>query len=190
MRIEETLAGGAQIKRDISGRYITVKSAGAEVIVSGRNIDPVHIGQAETYDLGSRFDNKEILIKNSSTGSNSFVMEVTQYQLTKSNEANFDVTTTATIEHGNDNNHLPKVSIPAGQAAALAPANASRKELRVSLLSSAPGLITLGKNGVNANSGGALEPGMVDYITTEGALFAHNPNAEAVEVYVMEVNKL
>lgn len=190
MRIEESLGGGQQIKRDISGRYITVKAAQAEIIVSGKNIEPVHIGQAETYDLGERFNNKEIHIKNSGNAINAFVMEVTQYQLTKSNEANFSVTTTATVENGNDNSHLPKVTLAAGSSAVLAAANGSRKYLRVALPSDAAGSITLGKSGVNAASGGLLEIGMVDYLETGGALWAHNDNAESVDVYVMEVNKL
>lgn len=190
MRIAETIAGSGTIKRPITGRYITCKSASAELEVTTVGIETVNIGQGETYDLGAVFQFRELKIRNSSTSSNTFVLEITSNELKKADNQSFVVNTTATIENGDDNQHLAKVNISAGVSAAVAAANGSRKYLRVSLLSDAVGYVTLGKSGVNASSGGTLEPGMVDYIETGGALYVHNPNASAVDVWVMEVNKL
>ncbi len=190
MRIAETIAGSASIKRAISGAFISVKSASAELIISGKNIEPVHIGAGETYPLGEQYKNKEITIKNSSTASNTFVMEITTQPLQKSNVNNLTVNTTATIQIGDDNQHLDMVSVPAGGSAVLTPGNGLRRFLRIAIKSDAANEVTLGKSGVAATSGGLLEPGMVDYMETEGALWAFNPGAAPVDVYLMEINKL
>lgn len=189
MRIEHTLAGGATIRRPISGRYLLVKAAAAEIIVSGLSIGEVYLGAGESYDLESVI-HKDITITNASASNNAFILEVTEQSLRKSNQNALTVNTTATVENGDDNPHLPKVTLAAGASAAIAPANGSRKFLRISLLSSAAGHVTLGKSGVNAASGGPIEPGMVDYMETRGVLWAFNPQAVPVDIYVMEVNKL
>lgn len=191
MRISETLSGNGKIKRPVTGRYITCKLASSgELEITANGIETVTIGQGETYDLGKVFQSKEIHIKNTSSSSNQFILECTVNELKRSDNNNFSVTTTATVENGDDNQHLPRVTIGAGATQAVAVQNGSRKYLRVSLLSAASGYITMGKSGVSANSGGTLEPGMIDYIETQGALYIHNPNAAPVTVWLMEVNKL
>lgn len=95
-----------------------------------------------------------------------------------------------TIEGGNDNAHKPNVTVTAGNAVQLLPANNNRKSIRVSLASTEAGSIMLGKSGITANNGGLLEVGDTDYIDTEGALYAFNPNADDVVVWVMEINRI
>lgn len=190
MRIEETLTGTVPIKRPVSGRYLTLKSADAELCIHGLGIDEVFLGAGESYDMGELYMARTLTIKNTISGANSFVLEVTQNSLRKANQTAMTVNTTAVVENGDDNQHLTKVTVPAGLSAAVAVANSSRKSLRVSLLSGAAGFVLMGKSGVSATSGGSLEPGMVDYIDTRGALWVFNPNAVDVDVYVMEINKL
>lgn len=189
MRIQETLAGGKKIRRPISGRYLLVKAATAEIIITGQGLGEVFLGSGESYDLGSS-GSHFIEIENSSAASNTFLLEVTEQSLRKANSNELTVNTEATIQIGNDNQHLPKVSIPANSAAQIAGANPLRKSLRVSLKSDAAGYVLLGKSGLTAGNGGSLEEGMVDYVETTGAMFAFNPNAVAVDVYVMEVNRI
>ncbi|MGH1438589.1 MAG: hypothetical protein ACRBBR_00650 [Cellvibrionaceae bacterium] len=190
MRIQESLAGNAKIKRSISGRHVLVKEATGEIMISSKGLDVVNLGAGEYYDLGQNFNNQELTIQNSISGSNSFVMEITQNLISKPNQNALNVNATATVENGDDNNHLARVTLAAGATAAIASANGSRKYLRVALLSDAVGYVLLGKSGVNAASGGPLEAGMIDYMETEGALFAHNPQAVPVDVWLMEINKL
>lgn len=189
MRIQETLAGGKKIRRPIFGRYLLVKSANAEIVITGKGLSEVYLGSGESYDLGSS-GNHFIEIENSSLSVNNFVLEVTEQSLRKANSSELTVNTEATIQIGNDNQHLPKVPVPANSAAQIAPANPLRKSLRVSLKSDAAGYVLLGKSGLTSGNGGSLEEGMVDYIETTGAMFAFNPNAVAVDVYVMEVNRI
>lgn len=190
MRIEERIIGNGKIKRPITGRFITCKSASAELEIAAVGIETVNLGQGETYDVGSVLQFKELRIGNTSAASNDFVLEITTNELKKADNQNFTVNTTAVVENGDDNQHLPRVNLAAGETAAIAAANGSRKYLRISLLSDAVGYVTMGKSGVGATTGGTLEPGMVDYQETRGALFVHNPNASPVDVWVMEVNKL
>ena len=120
-----------------------------------------------------------------------------------------DVTASATVENGsmsvvndvkvngevdalsaNENNHLPAVEIAAGETALLATAKVGRKSLRLSIKVDEVGGVYLGKQGVSAGHGGYLDVGMVDYIDTQGALYAQNPNDTAVTIQVLELNRL
>lgn len=190
MKIRETLSGSTPIRRPVTGRYIVVKSADAEINVRGVGIEDVYLGAGEQYDLGEYFSSKEIYIQSTISGSNNFEIEVTRFPLVKSNQNNMTVNTTAVVENGNDNQHLPKVSVAAGASVAICTANTDRKFLRIALLSDAAGYVIMGKSGVDATGGGTLEPGMIDYIETTGALWVFNPQAVAVDVWIMEVNKI
>ena len=94
------------------------------------------------------------------------------------------------LAFGDENTSLPRVIIPPNTSAQIAGVNNTRRYLRVTLPSDAAGNITMGGAAVSENSGGLLEIGITEYLQTQAALFAHNPNAEAVTVYAMEVNKL
>lgn len=190
MRIEHNFAGAGTVKRAVSGRYLNVKSADYEVLISSVGIEPVHIGPGETYDLGENFSHKEIQIQNTVTSANSVAIEVTARPLVKTSQNNFNVTTTATVEVGDDNAHLPKVAVAAGATVAVCTANAARKYLRVTLLSDAAGYVLMGKSGVNGSSGGPIEPGQTSFEDTTGALWVHNPQSVSVDVWLMEVSKL
>lgn len=81
---------------------------------------------------------------------------------------------------------LAKVTIAAGAVGALAAANPLRKYLRINVLSSAETeFILIG--GVDSNTGGALERGMVGCEEIRGAVSAFNPSAFPVDVYLLEV---
>ena len=190
MRIEETLPGSGKIKRAVSGRYLTIKSADAELIDSGVGIESVHVGQAETYDLGANFTNKEIHIQNASTGSNAFKMEVTQQELRKANENQLTVNTSATVEIANRTTPKAAVSVAAGATVAIVPANTSRKAVRVSIPSAEAGGLWLGNAAVVVDNGGFLEEGVTDYIATEDVIWAHNPNASAVKINMLELERV
>lgn len=190
MRIEETLPGNGKIKRAVSGRYVTVKSAAAELIISGVGIESVHVGQAETYDLGANFASKEIQIQNSSAGSNAFKMEVTQQELRKANENQLTVNTSATVSIANRTTPKAAISLAAGATVVIMAANASRKAVRVSIPSAETGGLWLGNAAVAVDNGGFLEEGVTDYISTEDVIWAHNPNASAVKVNMLELERI
>ena len=190
MRIQETLAGNQSIKRPVSGRYLLMESAQGEICVSARGMDGVFLSAGKTYDLGTQLNSQELIIKNNSSGANSFILDINDNKLEKPNQTDLAVDVSAGIENGNDNQHLPAITIDSGQSAIVATANSSRKYLRVALASDAVGYVTLGKTGVNASGGGLLEPGMVDYMETEGALRVYNPQTSSVVVWVMEINRL
>lgn len=191
MRIEAQITGAnAKIRRSITGRYILVKSADNEIRISGKGFEDVHMGAGEEYELPFEHSGQDIYIQNTVSGTTNFIMEVTPQRLRKANQNELTVNTTAVVENGNDNQHLPRVSVGAGVSAAICVSNTSRKYLRVSLLSDAEGYVILGKSGVDGINGGTLEPGMIDYIETTGELWVFNPQSVAVDVWVMEVNRI
>lgn len=190
MQIKETLLAGAKIKRPVTGRYLVVYAADGEIEVSGQGIEAVRLRQGATLDMGVSAFNKEITVRNLGASSNAIDLEASALKIGLADNKDFTVNTTATVENGNDNAHLPRITIAAGASGVLATANASREYLRVSLPSDAAGHITLGKSGVTAAAGGLLEPGSTDYMETEGVLYAFNDNADPVDVYVMEINRL
>ena len=102
------------------------------------------------------------------------------------NVANVD----ATIQNANVNTHLPVVNCAAGVATLIAAANVNRKELRLNIDNEQSGGLFLGGAGILANQGGFLDVGMVDYMETEGALYAYNNNADPVIVNVMSLERV
>lgn len=167
------------------GRYIRIRESTSPVYLTIDGSREIVRNKGEQIDVGRnsyRVRIRSVVAQNVSVTSSSDKQD--------DNRNSVALSVSATVAAGNDNQHLVKATIPATSSALIAAANSTRKSLRVSLLSDAAGYVTLGKSGVGANSGGTLEPGMVDYIDTEGALYAYNPNAVAVDVWVMEINKL
>ena len=101
-----------------------------------------------------------------------------------------DANIAATVENANKNTHLATVTVPAGQTALLANGSASRKELRIQVDSEQPGAVFVGGLGLTSENGGLIEVGMVDYIQSEGAFYAHNPNADDVKVRLLSLERV
>lgn len=167
------------------GRYIRVREATSGLYLTIDGYAEVLRNKGEQIDTGRATTRVRVRSLVAQT-----VAIVSAENPQSDNRMSGTVAVTAIVEAGNDNQHLAKVTIVAGGSAQLALANSNRKFLRVSLLSTAVGHVLLGKSGILANQGGTLEEGMVDYIETTGVLFAFNPQATAVDVYVMEINKL
>lgn len=88
-------------------------------------------------------------------------------------------------------NGIASVAVPATGSAVIAAANANRLALRLALASDAAGAVLLsGAGQPAAGVGGLLEPGMVDYVPITADVSAYNPNATAITVYVLELNKV
>lgn len=95
----------------------------------------------------------------------------------------------ATVKNSNVNNHLPTVNVPAGQAILLANGSDKRKELRIQVDSEQGGPVFIGGLGVSEDTGGLIEVGMIDFISSEGALYAFNPNDEGVKVRLLSLER-
>lgn len=182
---ELTLAGGGVQEFQAVGRYIRIRKASSAVYLTIDGSREIKREQGEQVDTGK--DSVRVRVRS--------VVAQTVEIVSSSNRqddsrASINGTISAAIENGNDNNPIPRVNVPAGSSALLIAANVNRRALRVSLASDAVGFVTLGKSGVAAASGGLLEPGTTDYIETTGELRAFNNNASAVDVYIMEINKI
>lgn len=180
-----TFAGGEYLPIHVQGRFLRVRKATASVYISIDGGPELERQLGEQINIGR--DATKIVVR--SVVAQSVILTAAE-EHQSDDRASINATVSTTIEAGNDNNHLPKVNVPATSTVLLAAANTNRKSLRVSLLSSAAGYVLLGKSGVTAAQGGTIEEGMVDYIDTTGALYVYNPNAVAVDVYCLEINKI
>ncbi len=97
---------------------------------------------------------------------------------------------TSTIEHANVNSHLPLITLTAGVATLIAAADVTRKELRLNIDANQPGGVFLGKAGILANQGGFIDVGTTEYIQTQGALYAFNPNATDVKISALSLERV
>ena len=169
------------------GRWLVIRSAENYIFLKSDNKEAIRVQEGDRVNLSEL---RNVQFENPHDANNQLVYQLSPVEIT--NQALPPVTFTGQMveQPGNDNTHKPKVTIAAGQTALLCAANAARKEVRIALPSDAAGFINMGKLGVLADQGGLLEPGMVDYIATEGALYAHNPNADSVDVWVMEINRV
>lgn len=166
------------------GQFIRVRSSSSPVYISVDGSGEFLREQGEQINIGrstARVRVRSLVAQD--------VVLISSSESQDDNRTAVNLSVAATVESGNDNQHLAKVSIAAGGSAKIADSNANRKFLRVSLLSSAVGHVLLGKSGVSAVAGGTLEEGMVDYVETTGEMWAFNPQAVPVDVFVMEINK-
>jgi len=191
MRIEVTLPPLGRIKRSISGRYVIVRQADGEIEISspGSKIEPVIMENGDYHDLGSDLRGPFEVV-NMTTSNNTVVIDVNARPVVRGNSQNLSLNTTTTVENSNNNIALPEVSVGAGLKVQIAAANGNRKELRVSIKSDQVGGVYLGGNTAADGVGGYLEEGVTDYIETEGALYAYNPNTSAVVVNMMDLERL
>lgn len=167
------------------GQFIRVRSSASPVYISIDGSGEYLREQGEQINIGrssARVRVRSLVAQD--------VVLISSSESQDDNRTAVNLAVAATVESGNDNQHLGMVTVAAGASAQIAASNLNRKSLRVALLGDAAGYVLLGKAGIAAGQGGSLEPGMVDYIDTTGVLWAFNPQAVAVDVYVMEVNKL
>jgi hypothetical protein len=207
--IEITLKAGEKFPVAATARYFVVRSVGDNVSLSVRNSADVELQNSDVIDLGATND---ISLVNKST-----IAQVVKFQLSpfkidigasknsiKSIEdivqVHFDEAFTigAVNQNGEWNIHTKassntahkaRVNCIAGQATLLIAAN-ERKSVRLNIRADQFAGITLGNAAtVTDSSGGYLDVGMVDYLETDGALYAFVVSGNDVLVDVLEFLK-
>ena len=190
MKITETLGASQAIQRAFTGRHILMRAADSPVEIFVRGQESVTLERGEMHDLGRVVQNGYARIKNIGTGSNSIDIEVTERPIGKPSDNQVNANVTTSLEFANRNTPLNQVSIAAGATVVIAVANASRKELRVGVSSDQPNGVWLGDGTTTEGRGGYLEEGMVDYLSTEGVVYAHNPGDASVVVNILELERV
>lgn len=177
-------AAGVQEFQSV-GQFLRVRESSSPVYISVDGSSELEREQGEQVNVGRAGVRVRV---RSLVAQNVKITSSTDRQ--DDNRTAVSLNVSATVAPGNDNQHLPVITIAAGNSAKIADANSDRKTLRISLPSDAAGFITLGKSGVDASAGGLLEPGMTDYLDTTGEIWGFNDNASPIDVYVLEVNAL
>ena len=210
--IKETLSANQHRDFEIDGNYLYVFNATGPIEVvlrGGRSNGEVHRLERKTIINGKDFSSARVRDLSGATNAFELWNGLGDYRpsvdgadvridgdmsIDDSTPIEVNVTnptSSATIVVANDNAHLANVNLVAGAAAVqIAAPNANRKSVRIAIASDQAGPIALGKAGLLANQGGLLEPGTIEYIDTEGALFARNDNVSDVVVWVMEINRI
>lgn len=105
------------------------------------------------------------------------------------NRQTVSVNATAQVEGATEIVNTTAVVVGAGATVQILAGDTDRLQARIALLSTADGPVFLGATGVTDADGGPLEPGSTDYMDGEMAIYAHNPGASAVTVYVTPLRR-
>jgi hypothetical protein len=176
------VAGVIQAFRQYAGNVLYLDTATSPVLVSFDNKSEVSLVQGQKIDIGYRGFTLKSLV------GQSVVVKYGQGNFSNSNQ-NVSVTTSATVQGANTTKPVAEISIGAGLTIILEAANANRKMLRLAIPSSETGELYL-TDALNTAKGGILEPGVIDYLDTEAAVYAHNYGAAAVKVSVLELERI
>lgn len=177
-----TLSAGVERKLNVEGDYFHILEADAAVQLSFDEDKYLTLARG----VGGSFTYESIRFLSDTSQS---VTVVLGFGTFADYRATVNATVNSTIEPATQNTELPEVTVPAGNSAKIADANADRKELRVSIKSTAPGGVYLGSATIANHTGGWLEPGMVDYIATEAEVWAYNPGADDVVVSSLDLER-
>jgi hypothetical protein len=178
-------AGAGEREIQERGRYIRVIDAPvADIFLQLDGSGEIQRGAGAQVSDGDGF--KRVRVR-------SAVAQTVRISISESpqedNRQSVNVNATAQVEGATEVTSDPVVVIAAGAVAQLVAGDVDRLQVRVALPSSAAGPIWMGAAAVAASQGGLLEPGCVDYIDGEMALFARNPNGVAVSVSVMPLRR-
>jgi len=178
-----TFGGPGVQEIQVQGRFIRVtETPVSEVFISVEAAGEVKLGAG--MQIPKPTGSHRVRVR---SGVAQTVRLIVSDEKTDDDRTNAAVTVSATIAGSTAVQSPAVVSVPAGSTAQLAGANADRVELRVSLGSAQSSHVWLGPSGVGDQEGGLLEQGVVDYLATTAAVFAHNPGASAVDVSVLEL---
>lgn len=194
MRIQETLLGGAPIRRPVAGRYFVLREAKGEIEVSGKGFQTTVLRAGDVMDMGAQLTTGAHIQIRDLTGlpQNPIVADFTVLEVRPSSSIGDELTvsTEATIEIANNNQALDAVVIAAGERKLIVAANTARKELRLQVASDQPSGVFYGDITVNSGRGGLVEVGMVDYVATQGAVYGFNAGTESVTVYALDLSRI
>lgn len=183
---EIVFAGAGQRDTEARGRYLRIlECPTADIFIRLDGSKEMKRGEGAQVADADPQGFKKVTIRSTVAQTVRFsVSEAPQ----EDNRQTVNVNATATVEGGTVVNAPALVEVTAGNTIQLAAGNPDRIELRLSIRSSEAGPVWLGPAGVGDEEGGLLEPGMIDYIATTAAIYAHNPHAtDSVFVSVLEL---
>ncbi|MEQ3623598.1 MAG: hypothetical protein ABNH42_19780 [Marinobacter sp.] len=182
----EAQAAGTTIKDVATGRYLFLRKATGAIELSAPGMGGITLEEGYTYKFSDVITDIRMEIRNPNATAVTWELEITNDEIKPGKQA-VEVTTTSIIQGANSVSNRAEVAVPAGGNALLIAAAAAdtARTLRISVKADAPNGVYLGAAGIAAGQGGYLEPGMVDYVDCEAALYAYNAGAEPVAVQVL-----
>ncbi len=179
-------AAGTTVKDAVQGRYLLVRSATNTIEVVAPGMGAVRLEEGDSYQFSDNIENFPIEITNPNATAVDWEIETSNHEIKPGKQA-VSVSTTSIIQGANSVTNVGEVTVPAGSNALLIAGAAvdTARTLRLSIKSDEAGGVYLGAAGIANGQGGWLEVGATDYVDCEAALYAYNPNAEAVVVQVL-----
>ncbi len=182
----EAQAAGTTIKDAATGRYLLVREATGDIELTATGLGMITLKEGDSYQFADVVSELRMQITNPNATAVTWQIEISNEEI-KPGKQSVQVSTTSIIQGANSVTNVAEKVIAAesnGLLIAAAAADTSRT-LRLSIKSDEPGGVYLGAAGIAAGQGGYLEPGMVDYVDCEAALYAYNPNGGDVVVQVL-----
>jgi len=181
------LAIGQVIEFDIEGDSFHIVTAPSEVKVTlGTNETEITRYQG----MGGQSPKPYTSVKIRSLVAQDIIISL-GYGGVSDSRSNLTATISTSIAPANLNTPLALVTILPLTRALLATSKASRKELRIGVASTNTTHIHFGDVTVDATNGGIIEVGGIDYVSSEGAIYAYNPHAvDSVIVNLVSMERL
>lgn len=182
----EAQAAGTTIKDAATGRFLLVREATGDIELTAPGLGMITLQEGDSYQFSEEITDLRMQIHNPNASAVTWQIEISNDEI-KPGKQSVQVNTTSIIQGANSVTNVAEVTVPAGSNALLIAAAAAdtSRTLRLSIKSDEAGGVYLGAAGIAAGQGGYLEAGVVDYVDCEAALYAYNPNSEAVTVQVL-----
>lgn len=181
-RIVTIPANGSSGVLGFAGNYLRVEEAGGPFFLRMDNRAYVEIDQGIEAISPHSWEHIELENKNASPITVKMVIGETDKFTIRS----FRVVGTVDVDSGTSVQSLDDVTAAQGQSLLIA-ANANRKELLISGLSTNTDTVRVGGVTAAANNGQPIAPGGGAVLTTKGAVYVHNPNAADQVLTLVEV---
>lgn len=180
-----SVEAGAQSPRTVSGAFVRVKSADAEINVkveneSGRVLADLNLSEGMRFAVPEQF--KKIRVKNNNASAVAAVLVIGVGDVDDARlSGQLDLAKAATITSAAD------VAIAATSTAIIKAANLSRIEVMITNLSTNTASFRIGDAAAGAAKGVELLPGATITLTTTAAVYGYNSHTAAQSLAVLEV---
>ena len=182
---EFSISSGGQQARTVQGNFVRIKSASDEINVKvenkeGRIIADLNLSGGMRFRVPDIFHTLRVANNNAGSVNAVLVAGVGDVDDTEIS-GNVTVAGSDTIGTSTD------VSLAATSTTIISAANASRREILITNLTSNSEYLRVGDSNAGAARGTELAPGQTVSLSTSAAVYAYNPGAAAQSVSLLEV---
>lgn len=185
-----TFSGAGERPIQAIGRFLRIREADSDVYIRYGSRSEIKRLKGEQIDFGDFYRKdlaEQIVIRSLIAQTIELVVSDTPQD---DNRQAVSLSTTTTLDSSNNTADAPAVSVAATSSAQLVTSNGNRIELEIAVSSDEIGGVWVGGSTIANQRGVLIEPGMSRVYSSDSEWWAYNPNASAVLVQVLELERL